>query len=294
MAEASEREIKALIALLDDTDREVFEHVSDKLFSMGPGVIGVLEDAYTSIADQLTQQRIENLIHSIQFSLVKKELTEWMHSEPDDLLKGLLIMNRYQYPLADEDALMQRWQQFRKDIWLGLNMYLSPLEQIDVVNQVLFGQGGLTGTDEEKDAARFSFIGHVLGSGRGNHFSIGLIYLALCQQLGLPVYGVLLRSHFILVRCREEILQIRDLNTLIDEVLFYINPYSRGLTFSEREIRNYIEKAGLEPVKHYFLPAGNLEVMAEYLRFLQDQFTESGAQWKCDDLEQLIHLLDKA
>ena len=37
-----------------------------------------------------------------------------------------------------------------KDIWLGLNMYLSPLEQIDVVNQVLFGQGGLTGTDEEK------------------------------------------------------------------------------------------------------------------------------------------------
>ena len=40
MAEASEREIKALIALLDDTDREVFEHVSDKLFSMGPVLSG--------------------------------------------------------------------------------------------------------------------------------------------------------------------------------------------------------------------------------------------------------------
>ena len=47
-------------------------------------------------------------------------------------------------------------------------------------------------------------------------------------------------------------------------------------------------------MEHYFLPAGNLEVMAEYLRFLQDQFADSGAQWKCDDLEQLIHLLDKA
>lgn len=58
-------EIQALIALLDDSDPEVFDHVAARLLSYGPMVIDQLEDAYTSISNPVMQERIEDIIHQI-------------------------------------------------------------------------------------------------------------------------------------------------------------------------------------------------------------------------------------
>jgi len=289
----SYNEVKALIALLDDTDQEVFQHVSEKLFSMGPAVIEVLEDAYTSIPDQLTQERIENIIHSIQFSEVKQELLNWAKQESDDMIKGMMIMNRYQFPLMDEDVVMGTIQKLIKDAWLGLNMYQSPLEQIDAVNQVIFGQFGLRGSGYNDDEPRHSFLGSLITSQKGNPFSIGLLYLAICQQLDLPVYGVCLRSHFVLVRSHETIYNFEDVTDLRDQVLFYINPYNKGLTFGEREIRNYLKKASIEQDEKYFLPASNLSVMIEFLYFVLEQYERQSSEWKSGDLKELISILEK-
>lgn len=286
-----ESEIRALIALLDDPDQQIYEHVSDKLISMGPEIIGLLEDAYTSIPDNLTQQRIENIIHAIQFALVKSDLAEWVRNDSDDLVKGLLIINRYQYPLADEEALMSRLQQMRKDAWLGLNVYLSPLEQVDAVNQVLFGQYAIKGVLDDNDP-RYGFLTTLLESSKGNHFIIGMVYLAITQQLGLPLLGVLLPNHFILVRTKEEVFDFSSSEYLRDQVLFYINPFNKGLSFSEREIRNYIQKAGLENDDHYFLPASNVQVMTEYLHMLHFQFTQQESGWKSADMEELIRITE--
>ncbi|MBC8047037.1 MAG: hypothetical protein H7Y00_09600, partial [Fimbriimonadaceae bacterium] len=71
-----EEEIQALIALLDDTDKEVFAHVASKLLSLGPVVIDRLEDAYTTIPNPVVQERIENIIHQIQFSSVEKDIVQ--------------------------------------------------------------------------------------------------------------------------------------------------------------------------------------------------------------------------
>jgi regulator of sirC expression with transglutaminase-like and TPR domain len=287
----SDSEVKALIALLDDTDREVFDHVSEKLLEMGPAVIDILEDAYTTIPDTIVQERIENIIHHIQFSQVKEDLAQWAANDPDDLLKGLLIMNRYQYPLMDEEEVMRILQQIRKDAWLALNYYQSPLKQIDAINQVLFGQFGIKSVSQTEIAPRCSYLGSLITSKKGNPFSIGLLYLALCQQLDLPVFGVCLRAHFILVRTHDALTAFDDLPVLKDQVLFYINPYNKGLTFGEREIRNYLKKAEMEVDDKYFLPASNLEVMAEFIEFLIEQYRQEGSDWKTKDLAELIELI---
>lgn len=290
----SETEIKALIALLDDTDPEVFEHVSRRLQEMGPAAIDILEDTYTSIPDHLTQERIENIIHAIQFTGVKQELSQWIEDAADDLMRGLIIMNRYQFPLMDEDVVMHTLQGFRKDAWLGLNVYLSPLEQIDAVNQVLYGQFGLKGVRDEGDEPRHSFLGNLITSQKGNPFSMGMLHLAICQQLDLPVYGVCLRSHFILVRTHDHLADFHDPVQLKEQVLFYINPYNRGITFSEREIRNYLKKAEIPEDEQYFLPASNIAVMIEYLYFILEQYERKASEWKTDDLRELIALLESA
>ena len=46
MQQVTDKEFRALITLLDDNDKEIFSHVSDKLFSLGVEGIPMLESAW--------------------------------------------------------------------------------------------------------------------------------------------------------------------------------------------------------------------------------------------------------
>src|SRR5690606_39365906 len=65
-------EIDSLIKLLDDPDRMIFDHVQTKLLSLGEQAIEPLETAWEQSFDALQQQRIEDIVHKIQFNQDRK------------------------------------------------------------------------------------------------------------------------------------------------------------------------------------------------------------------------------
>lgn len=67
------KEISALIRLLEDPDETVFYHVKDKILSFGNEVIPLLESAWETSFEPLMQKRIENIIHQLQFVILKPE-----------------------------------------------------------------------------------------------------------------------------------------------------------------------------------------------------------------------------
>lgn len=286
-----ESEIQALIALLDDSDPEVFDHVAARLISYGPMVIDQLEDAYTTIPNPVMQERIEDLIHRIQFVGVQEELSAWARQENGDLLTGWLIINRHQYPDLDEEAIRTTIARIHKDIWIGINTYLSPLEQMNVVNQSIFSQYGFAGLQQQDDEQRFAYINNMLDAFKGNHFAIGLLYLALCQQLDMPVYGVCLSAHFVLARTKDYIVDFNLQEENRQDILFYINPYNKGLAFGEREINTYLKRLQLAEDNKYFVPASNRQVLAEYVRHLMRFIKKPSEQYKMDDLQTLEEIL---
>jgi hypothetical protein len=288
-----DNEIQALISLLDDNDPEVFDHVAEKLLSLGPVVIDKLEDAYTTIPNPVMQERIEELIHKIQFLTVEKDLVHWVEFESNDLLKGIIIVTRHQYPELDEEKLLISISRIQKDIWIGINSYLSPLEQMNVINQTLFSNYQYLRLQNSDDELRFIYINNVLESFKGNHFSLGLLYLILCQQLDLPVYGMALNTHFILARTKDFIVDFSDTENNKKEILFYINPYNKGLTFSEREIALYLKKLEIEPDEKYFLPTSNKGIVKEYIQYLIRLYSKPSDDWKVEDLRRLESLIEE-
>jgi len=290
---SNSNEIAALISLLDDNDPEVFDHVAEKLLSLGPVVIDKLEDAYTSIPNPVMQERIEEIIHKIQFSEVEKDFEQWVEFESNDLLKGIIIVTRHQYAELDEEQLLKTISRIQKDIWIGINSYLSPLEQMNVVNQAIFSHYQFVGLQNNDDELRYMYLNNVLDAFKGNHFSIGLLYLVLCQQLDLPVYGVRLNTHFILVRTKDYITDFEDVENNKEEILFYLNPYNKGLAFSDREIKNYLQKIDLEITDKYFLPASNKDIIKEYIQYLMRLHDKPSDQWKLDDLRKLEQLCEE-
>ena len=70
-------EINALVKLLDDPDENIYQQVQQRLLEYGNDAISHLESAWEQSLDTLLQERIENIVHTIQFNNVKEDLNLW-------------------------------------------------------------------------------------------------------------------------------------------------------------------------------------------------------------------------
>ena len=77
----SDSEIRSLIRLLDDDDPEINELIQGKILSLGSEVIPFLEREWSLIEDIYHQQRVENVIHQIQFNQLVSDFKTWFLSE---------------------------------------------------------------------------------------------------------------------------------------------------------------------------------------------------------------------
>src|ERR1043165_2004854 len=102
----SDKELLSLIALLDDDDDEIVQHVEHKLLSMGAEVVPMLENEWASVNSILHQQKIENIIHRIQFENQLEALRGWSKTEDQDLLEGLYIIAKYRYPDLNKQTII--------------------------------------------------------------------------------------------------------------------------------------------------------------------------------------------
>ena len=284
--QVNSNEIKALISLLDDTDKEVYFHIEGRLLSMGHEVIPLLEDAWSNSFDILQQQRIEHIVHKIQFESLFEELKLWIYTQDEDLLLGTIIIARYQYPDLDEIKIHELVNKIKRDIWLELNENMTALEQINVINHVLFVTYGFNGNTSNYHAPQNSFINTVLESHRGNPLLLSIIYQLACHQVGIPVYGVNLPEHFVLAyldKATEHQPEMR-------KVLFYINAFSKGTVFGKSDIDQFIKKLNMDPIPAYYLPCKNRDMIQRMLRNLCFSYQKLGDQEKVDEIEKMLLL----
>lgn len=285
------KELQALLKLMDEPDPAIFEKIRDRIQSFGPEAIPLLEDSWENVFDQNLQQRIEDIIASIQFEQLKFELTNWFHFSSQDLLKGFLLVSRYQYPELSEQEILQKVEQFKWDIWLELNDNLTPLEQIKVVNHVFFEIHKFGPNRVNPNALQNFFINNLLETFRGNPISLGILYLVLCNRLNLPVSGVDLPEHFVLGYTREPRPGQIFLQQETGTVQFYINPFKKGAVFTKREVELYLTQLKLEPSPEYFRPCDNIVILRRLIVALQGAYRQHSLPEKADELEILLKLL---
>lgn len=288
-------ELRALINLLDDPDEMVFNHVKDKLLSLGQEVIPVLENVWEmgDPFNNLVQTRIENIIHKIQYDTIAGEMSEWVRSGANDLLKGALIVAKYQYPDLNEQKIKTKIEQITQDVWLELNDNLTALEKVKVINHIIFEVHGFSGNTTNFHAPQNSYLNNVVESKKGNPLSLSILYTVVAQKLNIPVYGVNLPEHFVLAYKADDIAKLAGAKDDDSGILFYINPFSRGAIFSKKEIEAFLKQLKLEPRKQFFQPCGNREIVERLVRNLVNSYQKLGYPKKMEELNALLEALAK-
>jgi regulator of sirC expression with transglutaminase-like and TPR domain len=283
----NEAEIQSLIRLLDDPDREIYEHVHEKLLSYGPTAITYLENAWEQAFDPIQQERIAELVHEIQFGLVKTDLELWQQSGAFDLLQGVLIINKYQYPDLDEQKIINQIEAIKRDIWMQMMFEGSPAEQVKLINHVLYNIYGFSGNTTNHQDPQNSYLNQVLETKKGNQISLAIIYSIVAQKLDIPIYGVNLPQHFILAYLDE------TAKTEFESgILFYINAFNKGFIFGRRDVDQFLKQLNLKLDKQFYEPCSNTDIVRRILRNLISAYENLGSTEKVQELNELLAVLN--
>lgn len=277
----NDTELKALVSLLDDEDDQIVNHIEEKIRSLGKEIIPYLEQEWESTFNPTLQRRIENLIHNLQYQLLKERLQEWYDDPEQDLLKGLWLISTYQYPDIELSKLKQDLEQIYYEAWLEFRPDLYPFDQVKVINSVFFNKLKFGANTKNFHSPGNSLINIVLETRKGNPISLCVIYMLVAQKLKLPIYGVNLPNLFILT--------YKD-----DSVQFYINAFNRGLIFSKQDIENYVHELRLTPQESFFQPCSNLEIIRRTLRNLVMSFDKMGEHAKAEEVKELLLIVADA
>jgi regulator of sirC expression with transglutaminase-like and TPR domain len=271
-------EIKALVSLLDDEDKEVLTHVEQKIISLGDSVIPFLESEWESNYNPVVQKKLEELIHTLQFDSLKSKLLAWKEGGSTDLLEGMWLVATYQYPDLLLEKLKKELEQIYYEAWLDFKSDLHPFDQIKILNNVLFSKLKFGANTKNFHSPANCMINIVLDSKKGNPISLCVIYMLVANKLKMPVYGVNLPNLFILTHKTRE-------------AQFYINVFNKGLIFSKSDIDNYISQLNLSPSDIFYQPCSHLDIVKRVLRNLIMSFEKTGDADKVEEIKTLLQLV---
>ncbi len=288
-----EREIQALISMIDDPDPKVFREIYLKIIQMGYDALPFVEEAETSTEDKNLGERIAQIKHGIRYEQLSADLFAWTASPEKDLLSAWLSVSRYSYPDICDNEIRKEIAAIRRDVWLEVNENLTALEQIKVLNHVFYGIHRFQGNLEDYHDPDNSLINRVLKTRKGSPLSMGLLYLLLARSLDIPVRGINLPEHFILAYMGES-LDVSQRNFSEGVPLFYINAFSGGDVFSAKEINKFLKKLDFEPLPEFFRPCSDLEILTRMLNSLAAAYDTMGDSDRKSDLETLRNRLEES
>jgi regulator of sirC expression with transglutaminase-like and TPR domain len=298
----NENELHSLLTLLDDTDREVVEHVEQRILSYGEGIIPLLEQAWQDHFSEELQKRVEELIQRIHFTSLIHDLSQWNNEEHPDLLKGVWLIARYRYPWLQIHDVEIEIDRIKLDIWLEMHNVLSALEKVRVINHVIYNVHGFKGNAKNYHAPQNSFINDVLAMRSSNHIGMSIVYALVAQRLNLPVYGVNLPNHFLL--CYKEENENwhyeaesynthHDLNYKEGQVLFYINAYNSGVLLTRKNLDQLLKQMHLEARPEFFEPCSNQDIIKRVLRNLFYAYDQLDEAQRCADVNTMLDALQE-
>ncbi len=272
----NESEIRALISLLDDEDPEVATHVEARIREQGSLLIPNLEQEWERNADAPLQQKIEELLHDLQYESVLERIVAWNRAGAADLLEGLWIVATYQYPTLSLDKLRKELEQLYYEVWLDISPDMHPMDQIKALNHVFYNKLKFAANTKNFHSPTNSMINQVLETRRGNPITLCVIYMMMANRLGLPVFGVNLPNLFVLTYKNQQGLQ------------FYINVFHKGLVFARKDIDLYVGQLNLQELDTFYQPCTNPDIVRRVLRNLMVAFDKAGDRTRMKEIQRVM------
>ncbi len=288
----NEKEIKALFKLIDDPDEEVYNTISDRLLNYGSPIIPDLENLWENTLEEATLERIELMIYKLRLQDLRNAFTDWKSKPEPSLFEGALLVTQFQFPELAVDTLRHQMEKIRRNIWLELNNYLTPLEQANVLRNILFNYYQIKGVEVNYEKPEEFLISAPLQFKKGNAFANTILYAELCQQLEIQASFINIPKQCIVAFYTADWDPEQNHPHPQEYIQFYVEG-TTGHPFSQKDLDQYFTRSNIEPKNVYYKQLSNVRIIKKHLLELAKCFTSPILQYKQKDLTDLANLLEE-
>lgn len=282
-----------MLSLIDDPDEAVFETVCERFIQIGKPVVATLEQYDEQFLDATVHDRIALVIHKINFNEFCTELIMWCQDYDKELLYGGVLLSKYVDPQNNPIIIFQEIERIRRSIWLELNSYLTPLEKINIVNNIIFKHFKFKGSVVDFKLPQDFTLHHLINHKISNSFALSIMYASLAKMLDLPLYIINLPQQNLLAYFNKPY-NFEDNKNIHDpkkEILFYVNP-ANGSLYNWENVFDYLKKIKKMDL-NYFKPLHPHEILQHQFGQLALCYRNEKTIFKHDDLLHFIKLIKK-
>ncbi len=179
----SEKELKAVLKLLEDPDPQVYEHVKEVILSQGMGIIGELQLVNHVSENELARKRSQILIKLIEFDSIMNRFK--MHKQDGEifLLELFIDLQRWIEPRY-ADFVQERFKRLERIIWLETHETDTAIDKIRTLNRLFFDIYSYKGLLDPPNWKSF-LPAYLLRSYRSSALFLSLFYIALLESVGV-------------------------------------------------------------------------------------------------------------
>ena len=281
-------EIKALIELIDDPDENVFKSITERFIGLGKEVVPIVKEQLDFTDEEDTIFKINHIIHKVNFKLLEDELIKWNASSQKSLWDATLIISTFIDTEADKKEIQFEIEKVKRSIWLEMNDYLTSLEEVNIINKVLFSYYKFSAFEEQLTKEIDFGLNNLLTTKTSSPFSISIFYLLLGEMLKLPLKALQIPNQHLLAYCSND---DDDANGQNGDILFFIEP-STGQIYTHLDVENYLKKInhhiGVTSIK----PQSTKDFVTSWLMKLASFYKKDNQTDKASDIIDLTLKLE--
>ena len=185
-----------------------------------------------------------------------------------DLVVAALEIARDEQPELDFEPTLKRLRSTVAKLTRPIAMAGAEVSELNLLVQYMAEELNLHGDQDCFDEAECSYLNRVLETGRGIPITLSLVYMAVGNELGIPLAGVSAPAHF-----------ITQLET--DHGVLYVDPFRGGHIMDEKECLQWLRDLTELPVSEIrpsLRPATDRQIIVRMLHNLKSLFG-SHEQW---------------
>jgi len=276
-----ENKIKALIQLLDDEDKEVYQQVHKELLKLGKSYFDFLRNQYFQQENELLKLRIGYILQELQGEVVIDKLLNWRKNGGESLLEGWILVSQYFFPTLNVLEYKKKINTWVHQIWLKTQPGMKILQKLKVVLQFLKNNLGFSFMPSEDLYlnADFLFIHHVIDQKKGNTLSLSILLNIIFNQLEVYTHIISLREYY----------AIRYLD---HQHHYYIDVFNVDEIFTENDVKLFLIKLNLDINLLHYKPISNIYLILFLLNYAKEMFTQSQNLEQLYKTEELLNQID--
>lgn len=216
---------------------------------------------------------------------------DWKKNRVNDLLEGLILISNFEGYDVSIEKCRNEINEISSTISMEYRQSSEIMDAIKAINYVLFEKLKFTPVKKEDfSKSSNSMINLILENKRGNNYSLCAVYLLICQELKLPIYGLNFPNFFILTcESQHSKFNINTTPITVNEQIF-INPFNKGIILEKKHIDDFLVQLEIPQNPTFLKPCTNFDVVLRGLRNLKLAFDkeDSPNNTKSKQIENII------